>query len=554
MVITRRHRIILASLATALLAFAIGGIVFATFYVASWYRGIDSVQKTSRAVTAAKWKDAYDFATAALEQHLSNHDRATVFFLRGVASNRLNRFDDGIRDLNQAILLEDKAAQVYSERGFAFVRTTRLDEADSDLSEAVKLDSNLGWAYYNRGWIRMSREKWKEAIWDFSEAIRCQPDMVAAICNRAACYEAQRNYDAALADYDSVLLLDPGNAKAHAGRGSVLRARGDLNQLLGSSPPTLAALTFDTQLFGTSRPTPPPILPPIDLTTAQQRTRGSELYAKAKEAEAMGNFEGAIDYYGQALALNFSPHANSVTHMNRGNIYLKMKEEDRALADYDAAIRDDPANAGAYVNRGDVLGRRQMREKAIADYATALWLNPNQAEAYHNRAVEYLRKGEIDAAIHDLNSAIELKPDLCESYLKRAAAYARKGDVARQLADLEIAAKTETHCQQTALNSLAWLRATSRDAAVRDGRRAIELATQACERGQWSNPSHIDTLAAAYAEAGDFESAIKFDQMAIAHLRSDSDSREGYEKRLNLFQSRQPYREDQTKTVASFSD
>ena len=307
-------------------------------------------------------------------------------------------------------------------------------------------------------------------------------------------------------------------------------------------------------MVGTNRKIPAPILPPIDLTTVQQRTRGHELYGKAKEAAALGNFEGAIDFYSQALALNFSPKANSVTHMDRGNIYLKLKDEDRALADYNAAIRDDPANAGAYVNRGDVLGRRQMREKAIADYGTALRLNPNQAEAYHNRAVEYLKTGDIDAAIHDLDVAIELKPDLCESYLKRAMAYARKGNIARQLADLETAANHATHCQETALNWLAWLRATSSGAAVRDGRRAVELATQACERAQWSNPSYIDTLAAAYAEAGDFESAIKFEQMARAHLPSDSDSNEDYEKRLHLFQAGHPYREDQTKAVASASE
>lgn len=554
MVIRRRHKIIFASLATTLLVFAIGTLGFATAYLVSWYRGMNSIEKANSAIAVGQWREAHDFATTALKQHISNSGRAAAFYLRGAAFNRLNRFDEGIRDLNQAIALGNKSAPVYSERGFAFTSTAQLDKGDSDLCEAIKLDSNLGWAYYNRGWIRMSRQKWNEAISDFSEAIRCQPDLVAAICNRAACYEAQRNYDAALADYESTLLLAPANAKAHAGRGSVLRARGDLNQLLG--PPKVASLppSFDTKSFWTGEKLLSPTSTPFDLTTAQQWTREHELHAKAKEAEGMNNFEGAINCYSQILAMSLSPKANSVAHMNRGNIYLKMKNEDRALADYDAAIRDDPANAGAYVNRGDVLGRRRMREKAIADYATALRLNPNQAEAYHNRALEYLKIGDVDSAIRDLDAAIELKPDLCESYLKRATAYARKGDIARQLADLETVANTETHCQEAALNSLAWLRATSPDAAVRDGRRAIELATQVCERGQWSNPSPIDTLAAAYAEAGDFDNAIKFEQMGIAHLPFDSDSKEGCEKRLQLFQARRPYREDQTKAATSSSD
>jgi tetratricopeptide (TPR) repeat protein len=230
--------------------------------------------------------------------------------------------------------------------------------------------------------------------------------------------------------------------------------------------------------------------------------------------------------------------------MNRGNNYLKMKDEDRALVEYEAAVRDDPGNAGAYVNRGEVLGHRQMHEKAIADYAVALRLNPNQAEAYYNRALEYLKTKDTDAAIHDLDAAIKLKPDLCESYLQRATAYARNGNVAAQRADLETAATFQANCQAIALNSLAWLLATTPDAAIRDGKHAVEIAMQACDRRQWTSASYIDTLAAAYAEVGDFDSAVKFEQMAIARLKADPVLKADLEKRLHLFQSGSPYREE----------
>ena len=75
----------------------------------------------------------------------------------------------------------------------------------------------------------------------------------------------------------------------------------------------------------------------------------------------------------------------------------------------------------------------------------------------------------------------------------------------------------------------------------------MAIATQACERVQWNFSSYIDTLAAAYAEAGDFDSAVKFEQMATARLAADADFKADYEKRLHLFQTGNPYREEETK-------
>ena len=92
-------------------------------------------------------------------------------------------------------------------------------------------------------------------------------------------------------------------------------------------------------------------------------------------------------------------------------------------------------------------------------------------------------------------------------------------------------------------NLLAWVRATCPDSSLRDGKEAVSLATKACELTNWKESSWIDTLAAAYAESGEFQRAIQFQEQALS-LGSPSESEQkGMQERLALYEQSQPYRE-----------
>jgi tetratricopeptide (TPR) repeat protein len=95
------------------------------------------------------------------------------------------------------------------------------------------------------------------------------------------------------------------------------------------------------------------------------------------------------------------------------------------------------------------------------------------------------------------------------------------------------------------MNDLAWLQATSTVAELRNGAKAIEYATKACKLTNWKNADYINTLAAAYAEAGDFGSAIKWQKEAINLLteKEPAEWRAEFDERLKLYQLGKPYRE-----------
>jgi tetratricopeptide (TPR) repeat protein len=125
----------------------------------------------------------------------------------------------------------------------------------------------------------------------------------------------------------------------------------------------------------------------------------------------------------------------------------------------------------------------------------------------------------------------------------RAFYWYEHGDHRRTVSAYREALKTDPN-NQSALNGLAWLVATCPDPKYRNGRLAVELATRACERVEWAEPSFMDTLSTAYAEAGDFESAICLEREAIANLLPGDANLAVFRERLALFESHKPYRDD----------
>jgi tetratricopeptide (TPR) repeat protein len=198
-----------------------------------------------------------------------------------------------------------------------------------------------------------------------------------------------------------------------------------------------------------------------------------------------------------------------------GQIQMSLPESDIA----DAARASEPAvapapvapapdaSAPSYLIRGDAWRHNMEYEKAIANYNEALRLDPRYTLAFRGRGSAWYGKKEYGKAISDYNEAIRLDPEYSMAYYNRA-----------------------------------WLWATCPVADYRDGKKAVESATRACELTGWLADNFVDALAAACAETGDFDKAVEWQEKANK-LYTDPEKRTKGEERLNLYKDKKPYRE-----------
>jgi tetratricopeptide (TPR) repeat protein len=250
--------------------------------------------------------------------------------------------------------------------------------------------------------------------------------------------------------------------------------------------------------------------------------------------------DAAIHDYVQAI--RFDPKNASLYCACAGARHVK-KAYDQAISDYNEAIRLDPKSALAHIGRGLSWGDKKDYDKAIEDFSEAIWLAPLSLTAYGNRGLAWHFKKEYKKAIVDYDRVIKLDPENALTYIRRALAWKALKAYGKAVADFELAVQLGSK-EPAAFDGLAGIRATCPDERFRDGKRAVESATKACELTGWTNASYVATLAAADAESGDFDSAVKWQAKANA-LYPEAEDRTKGETRLKLYREKTPYRESE---------
>jgi tetratricopeptide (TPR) repeat protein len=225
-----------------------------------------------------------------------------------------------------------------------------------------------------------------------------------------------------------------------------------------------------------------------------------------------GRMDEAVALYQKALQIK-PDYADA--YNNLGSILFQKGRVDEAMVYFQKALQIEPDYAKAYNNLGNALFQKGRVDEAITHYQKALQIKPDNAKAHNNLGNALLQKGRVDEAIIHYQKALQIKPDYADAQNNLGNLLLQKGRVDEAIIQYQMALQTEPG-NVKALNKLAWLLATSPQASVRNGDKAVVLAQRANQLTGGENPIVLHTLAAAYAEAGRFGDAISSAQKAIA--------------------------------------
>jgi tetratricopeptide (TPR) repeat protein len=288
-----------------------------------------------------------------------------------------------------------------------------------------------------------------------------------------------------------------------------------------------------------------------------------------------GSLDGAIEQFQQALSIN-PEYAEA--HNGLGFALASANRIDGAADEYRRAIEADPKYADAYNNLGVVLARQHRLDEAIQDFNKAIELDPKCVGGENNLGHALLAMDHVDEAIPHLEKAIVSNPDSAELYSDLGTALAERGRIDEAIPEFERALQISPHLVRAqahlgtalvmknraaeglaqwrqvlleepdnprVLNDAAWLLATWPDASIRNGKEAVKFGEYAVQITSAKEPSILGTLAAAYAETGEFDKAIETEKLAteLAKQQGKTELAAALQGRMELFQARKPIRE-----------
>ena len=233
-----------------------------------------------------------------------------------------------------------------------------------------------------------------------------------------------------------------------------------------------------------------------------------------------------------------------IAHANLGIVLAAQGRTQEAIAEYREALRINPGDTLTLNNLGMTFFELRQFSEAALNYREIVRLQPEYAQGHVNLAAALANQGNVAEAILQFRMALLLRPervDLRYSLANALAMAGRPGDAAAQYE--EVLRVAPLHAPS--LNNLARILATNADPQFRKGDGALKLALLADKLTGGKNPAILNTLAAAYAEAGRFDEAVQTATQAadIARNAGQADLAGSIEQRLAAYQAHRPWRE-----------
>lgn len=352
---------------------------------------------------------------------------------------------------------------------------------------------------------------------DVNKAIEVNSDNVEAYQARSQLYFQQQKFDEAVADLQHVLKVDPTNTAVTA---TAVKALAELKRLDD------AKVILDEGLE--AKP-----------DASLYQLRAAIFRSEDKIDEAIADLNKAIELQPRDPASLFA----------RAEIFLSRDDTDAARRDLDKAMELNPGSVQGVLLRAYLSAEEGRLPDAINDMKLLVLNFPDNATWAIQLASFYQMDNRPRKAIDVTTDVIRREPGNWRALRIRADTRLSVGEHKEAIADYEAALKAEIEIDESKagiLNNLAWVMATSPQDEVRNGARSLEMAEQAAKLTEYKQAHILSTLAAAYAESGDFDKALEWSQKAVELGKEDGhDQLKQLQEETESYKNKKPWREEQ---------
>lgn len=372
-----------------------------------------------------------------------------------------------------------QSARRHFNAGVDALRRGDHEPAVRHFRDGLAIDPENSLSHYNLGLALVALGRHDEAEGALRRSLELNPDYSYAHYNLGVLLTDDGRVEEAARHFEKAHELDPRDPEAHLEWATALAARGDVQRAVEELR---------------------------NLVETHPEHAGARLRLASLQAR-LGRSADARRLLERLLAGDATQRERAEGHLLLGRLADQRGALDEALEHYRQAAEIDPQAKENQLAWGAALGRAGRFAEATIPYQRAAQLAPEDPDVHFGGAMAHILAGQHAEARKALEEGLETLPE----------------------------SPPLTHL-------LARLLATCPDPAVRDGERALALATRVFEWQQ--SPDHAETVAMAFAELGRFDEAVEWQRRAIADADASQDggAAERARNRLARYQSRRPVR------------